>query len=362
MKRNFRILAGCCTVMLLTACEQETNEERNILETEIQITDTVDEAKQTDIKNYISAENCQKNALCLGEFTYIVLDKILYKVDGENQVEQITACKEAVGTLGDDNLFWAGLNLENNIRIIKMNEQGQISEVGIVEGNQPLSFLDFYDDVIYLGFKLGNVEGYRIGSDGRLAGSASVEEMKLYDEENKAADIRINNPDDKEGIWLYPYHIVGAGYTKTTTGQEFLARHIQIGDIGQEEFILRDNEQDTVLFSYYEDAVIDQEKIVYMSSVDKNKLSVYDLQTGEEREVIELQDGNIELLTISHNRVYGIWNSIKHMKSFLVYIDLEQTELVSCFEAIKGTEYIVINDTVYYIDQASGNLVCKVLL
>ena len=192
--------------------------------------------------------------------------------------------------------------------------------------------------------------------------SASVEEMKLYDEENKAADIRINNPDDKEGIWLYPYHIVGAGYTKTTTGQEFLARHIQIGDIGQEEFILRDNEQDTVLFSYYEDAVIDQEKIVYMSSVDKNKLSVYDLQTGEEREVIELQDGNIELLTISHNRVYGIWNSIKHMKSFLVYIDLEQTELVSCFEAIKGTEYIVINDTVYYIDQASGNLVCKVLL
>lgn len=361
MGKKFRFLAGCCTVILFTACAQEATEESKISETKIQITDTVEEATPKDTVNYILSENYQRNALCVGESTYIALNKMLYKVDGENQVEQLMACEEAVGTLYHDSLYWAVMNTEHNIQIIKINKQGQLSEVGILENNQPPSFLDFYDDIIYLGFKLGNVEGYRIDSDGRLAGPASEEEMELYHEENQAAEIRINNPDDRNGILAYPYHIVRAGYSKTTTGQEFLARHIQIGEIGQEEFILRENEQDTVLFSYYEDAIIDQEKVVYLSSIDKNMLSVYDLRTGENRNVFELHDGNLELLTFSHNRVYGIWKSIEHLKSFLVYIDLEQPELVSCFETVNGTEYIVINDTAYYVDQASSNLVCKAL-
>lgn len=358
MRKKLVLLIGCCTALFSTACVQGTNDERGKMDMKIQIIDTENETKEKDMENCILAVNCQKNAFCLGEFTYIAINQGLYMVGEKNQTEQLCVCTEAVGTLGKNGLYWAVRNAGNNIQIIKINEQGEISEVGVIEESQPISALDFYEDVIYLRFKLGNVVGYRIGLDDTLLEPASVEEMQLYKEENLASDIRMNNPDDKGAIQAYPYHIVGAGYTKTVTGQEFLARHIQVGDIGHEEFILRENGVDRVLFSYYEDAIIDRDRVVYFGSPDKNQLCIYDLQTGEEQVIYEFRDGNLDLLTFSHNRVYGIWNSIEYLKSFLVYIDLEQQELNSCLEATKGTEYIVMNDKVYYVDQNGGKLVC----
>lgn len=361
MRKKMITMVGCCAAVLLTACVQKGNEAFKASETETQITDTMDEAKPESTGNCILSENYQKKALRLGSFTYIALNRMLYKLNDENQIEQSIECEEAVGTFGRGNLYWAMLNAEKKIQIIKIDEQGQISEVGIIEENQPLSFLDFYDDVIYLGFKLGNVVGYRIDSSDKLADPLSADEMEFYKEENQAADIRLHNPNDRDAILAYPYHIVSAGYTKAATGQEFLARHTGAGDISWEEFILRADGKDTVLFSYNEDAIIDRDKIVYLENVDKSKLFTYDLQTGENKKLFELQDGHLELLAFSNNRIYGIWKSIKYLKSFFVYIDLEQVELVSCFETIKGTEYIVINDTVYYIDPVSGNLSFKTL-
>ena len=178
-----------------------------------------------------------------------------------------------------------------------------------------------------------------------------IKQNPLYEDDNLAAEIRKENPNDSRSLYQYPYHIIGAGYSKEICGKEFLTRHIQDGEVGKEELLLRSNGQDEVLLTYYEDVVILGKQIIYFDSVDKNKLSVYDIDTQESLIFYEFKDGTFEFTAVEDNIVYGIWNSIKQSKSYFVGIDMGTFEMTSYFATDKGVDYLLLNKTIYYVNK-----------
>lgn len=357
MKKLEIFIIGCCMSIFFTSCAGKENTETGVINTER--IESESETAKPDItvqtaENGLPSEAYQTKAIRWSGYDYVSLNHALYRVDAEQRMEQIMECEEAVGRLWDDCLYWGIWDTNHDLRIIRIDEKNQMYDVGEIEDCQPPAVLDYYEDVLYIQFKMGNVVGYRISSDGKLAEPASLEQMKLYEDENLAAEIRMENVDDITDILKVPYHIVGAGYAKETTGQEFLARHIQEGEIGKEEFIVRKEGKDTVLFTYYEDAVINWNQVIYFSSPERNRLSLYDMQTDESKEIYNFTDGSFELLTFGNNRIYGIWNSIGQAKDFFAGIDLKQSQMQPYFEVDKEAEYVVLNDTVYYADQTDG--------
>lgn len=357
MKKIVIFIISCCMSAFLMSCAGKESAETGVMDTERieSESETVksDIAEQTAEK-WLSSEAYQTRAIRWLDYDYVSLNHALYRVDAEQQMEQIMECEAAVGRLWNDCLYWGVWDADHNLRIIAIDEKNHMYDIGEIEDSQPPAALDFYGDVLYIQFKLGNVVGYRIGSDGKLTEPASSEEMQLYGDENQAAEIRIENPDNKTDIFELPYHIVGAGLAKETTGQEFLAKHIQEGEIVKEEFIVRKGGKDTVLFTFYDDAVIDRNQVIYFSSFERNRLSLYDMQKDESKEIYAFTDGSFELLAFENNRIYGIWSSIEQAKDFFVGIDLNQSQMQPYFEVEKGAEYIVLKDTVYYADQTGG--------
>ena len=90
--------------------------------------------------------------------------------------------------------------------------------------------------------------------------------------------MRTNHPDDRETIRQMPYHVLDAGYAQEAVGKQFLARHRSAGEMGVNELFVRDAEGENLLLSFCEEAVIAENKIVYMSDVDSTEVSVYDME------------------------------------------------------------------------------------
>lgn len=361
MKKFFIFIAACCLPMIsLMGCEMEKN---NMADNKIKV-ESEGAAEIVDIENADKdgeeeipyPEAYQRKAIRFNGQDYIFMDKALYRIDTEQQEVKIIECEEAVGQKKDEYLYWAIWSAEHKVQLIRLDKDAQIFEIGELEEKYPPAGLDIYGGILYIRYKLGNVEGYHISSDGRIAKEASQEEMKLYDDENEAAIIRMNQPDDREKIQSFPYHIMEAGYTKEICGKEFLGRHVQDGETGKEEFIVRCGGEDTVLFTYYEDAFIDQEYVVYFSSAEKNKLSIFDMKQKESKDIYEFTDGNFEILALDNHRIYGIWKSIEQSKDFLAGISLSDLEMNSYLEVNDGIEYAVINDMIYYADPVSGHI------
>lgn len=356
---------SCCIMLFLTACGVKERKTETIVAEPVKADDKTDnstvekpeETADTAEEKAAYPEGYQIKAFRFYGQDYVFLNKTLYKITSAQEIDELLTCGEAVGQKRDEYLFWGIWDAEHILRIIRLDAKGTIFEVGKLKEKYPPAALDFYGDTLYIRYKLGNVEGYRIGADGKIAAEASAEEMALYDDENKAAEIRQNEPDAGEDIQRFPYHIMGAGYSKEICGKEFLARHVPHGESGEEEFIVRSGVKDTVLFTYYEDAFINREYVIYCNSVDKNKLSIYDMQKKMSRDIYEFTDGTFELLTADNNRIYGIWRSIGRSKDFLAGIDIDTAEMHTYLEMGDKTKCQIINDTIYYVDPADDGIV-----
>lgn len=358
------LVSGCCSMILLMACGMREKGTEDIVAEPIKAGDEIDNSETgkteetTDAveQEIIYPKGYQINAIRFYEQDYVFLDKTLYKITSEQDAEELLKCEEAVGQKRDTYLFWGIWDTEHDLQIIRLDAEGSIFEVGELKEKYPPAALDFYGDILYIRYKLGNVEGYRISADGKIAGEASSEEMKLYNDENEAAEIRQNKPNDRESIQSFSHHIMEAGYSKEICGKEFLARHVQNGETGVEEFIVRSDGADTVLFTYYEDVFINREKVIYCSSAEKTRLSIYDMRKNESKDIYEFADGSFELLTVDDNQIYGIWRSIEQSKNFLVGIDMDNSKMRSYFETSDEQEYAIINNTIYYVDPVNGNV------
>ena len=361
MKKIIIILMFGCITAFLSAC---TNE-KTISGTEIVKETDASQITEKDtfmVNDHIfSLQPYQNTALLFNDNAYLSLNNAIYKVDSNFHIEEILKCKDAVGRLRNEYLYWAVWEENNILRIIRIDEKDNISEVGKLEADVPPIAIDFYGEILYIRYKLGNVEGYHLNPNGEIAGSATADELQLYEDDNLAAEIRKENPNDSRSLYQYPYHIIGAGYSKEICGKEFLTRHLQDGEVGKEELLLRSNGQDEVLLTYYEDVVILGKQIIYFDSVDKNKLSVYDIDTEESLIFYEFKDGTFEFTAVEDNIVYGIWNSIKQSKSYFVGIDMGTFKMTSYFATDKGVDYLLLNKTIYYVNLSSGEIFVRPL-
>lgn len=355
--KNIKWLILVCFIMLtFAACAQE----ENILDDDIS-----EKNSEIIIENGLINQNRDETlikfyndrAFEFNNVVYVFLGGNLWKIDSSQQIISIIECEEAVGFLRDEYLYWAVWKDEGTLSIIRINRENQIFEVGILDKAIPPDMLDFYNDVIYVQYESGKVEGYHLNQNGKIGEEASMEEMQLYAEENQAAEQRIKNPHEQYSAQSFLKHIVPAGYSKEICGKEFLSKYMRQGESGFWQMIERSNEQDRILFTFYEQAVIDKGKIIYFDSIDKNKLAAYDLLKEEKSVIYEFKDGTFDFLAVEENVIYGVWNSAKQLKSYFVGIDIENSKMMPYFEIKVGQEYLMINKIVYYMDVDDGEIV-----
>lgn len=292
---------------------------------------------------------------------YVSLSNGIYKIAGENEPEQILECQDAVGRVHGEYMYWAVYNEGSDLQILRFDADGQMLEIGRASVAWPVRNIDFNQDVLYIRDILDRVDAYRIGADGSIAAIESGPELQLYEEENLAADMRTNHPDDRETIRQMPYHVLDAGYAQEAVGKQFLARYRSAGEMGVNELFVRDAEGENLLLSFYEEAVIAENKIVYMSDVDSTEVSVYDMEDQAGNQTYPLSQGTFTLQYVSSEMAYGLWNSISS-GYYYSGIHLETGERKDFFQADGyTTDYIQIGNRLYYAEPETQAVSRKIL-
>lgn len=348
----------CFIMLTFVACAQEENvlEDGNSEEnSEIIIENDLTNQKE----NEILIKFYNDRVLAFNNAVYVFLGKNLWKIDSSQQITPIIECKEAVGYLSGEYLYWAVWKEEGTLSIIRIDRENQIFEVGILEKDMPPDMLDFYGDVLYIQYEIGKVEGYHLNQYGKIEEEASVEEMQLYAEENQAAEQRMKNLQEPYSAQSFLKHIVPAGYSREICGKEFLSKYMRQGENGFWQMIERSNKQDRILFTFYDEVIMDMGKVIYFDSIDKNKLVAYDLLKEENSVIYEFKDGTFDFFAVEENVIYGVWNSVKQLKSYFVAIDIKDSKMIPYFETKAGQEYLMINKIVYYMDDR-GIVICPI--
>lgn len=291
---------------------------------------------------------------------YVSLSNGIYKIAGENEPEKILECQDAVGRVHGEYMYWAVYNEGSDLQILRFDADGQMLEIGRASVAWLVRNIDFNQDVLYIRDILDRVDAYRIGADGSIAAIESGPELQLYEEENLAADMRTNHPDDRDTIRQMPYHVLDAGYAQEAVGKQFLARRRSEGEVSVNELFVRDAEGENLLLSFYEEAVIAENKIVYMSDVDSTEVSVYDMEDQAGNQTYPLSQGTFTLQYVSSEMAYGLWNSISS-GYYYSGIHLETGERKDFFQADGYTDYIQIGNRLYYTEPETQEISRKIL-
>lgn len=291
---------------------------------------------------------------------YVSLSNGIYKIAGENEPEKILECQDAVGRVHGEYMYWAVYNEGSDLQILRFDADGQMLEIGRASVAWLVRNIDFNQDVLYIRDILDRVDAYRIGADGSIAAIESGPELQLYEEENLAADMRTNHPDDRDTIRQMPYHVLDAGYAQEAVGKQFLARRRSEGEVSVNELFVRDAEGENLLLSFYEEAVIAENKIVYMSDVDSTEVSVYDMEDQAGNQTYPLSQGTFTLQYVSSEMAYGLWDSISS-GYYYSGIHLATGEKRDFFQADGYTDYIQIGNRLYYTEPETQEISRKIL-
>ena len=257
-------------------------------------------------------------------------------------------------------MYWAVYNEGSDLQILRFDADGQMLEIGRASVAWPVRNIDFNQDVLYIRDILDRVDAYRIGADGSIAAIESGPELQLYEEENLAADMRTDHPDDREAIRQMPYHVLDAGYAQEAVGKQFLARHRSAGEMGVNELFVRDAEVENLLLSFYEEAIVAENMIVYMSNAEKTELSVYYMDDQAANQTFPLAQGTFAIQYVSSETAYGIWDSITG-GCYYSGIHLATGEKKEFFEANGYTDYIQIGNRLYYMEPETQEISRKIL-
>ena len=291
---------------------------------------------------------------------YVSLSNGIYKIAGENEPEKILECQDAVGRVHGGYMYWAVYNEGSDLQILRFDADGQMLEIGRASVAWLVRNIDFNQDVLYIRDILDRVDAYRIGADGSIAAIESGPELQLYEEENLAADMRTNHPDDRDTIRQMPYHVMDAGYAQETLGKQFVAKYRSEGETGGSELFVRDAEVENLLLSFYEEAIVAENMIVYMSNAEKTELSVYYMDDQAANQTFPLAQGTFAIQYVSSETAYGIWDSITG-GCYYSGIHLATGEKKEFFEANGYTDYIQIGNRLYYAEQ-EAQTVCRMIL
>ena len=291
---------------------------------------------------------------------YVSLSNGIYKIAGENEPEQILECQDAVGRVHGEYMYWAVYNEGSDLQILRFDADGQMLEIGRASVAWPVRNIDFNQDVLYIRDILDRVDAYRIGVDGSIAAIESGPELQLYEEENLAADMRTNHPDDRDTIRQIPYHVLDAGYAQETLGKQFVAKYRSEGETGGSELFVRDAEVENLLLSFYEEAIVAENMIVYMSNAEKTELSVYYMDDQAANQTFPLAQGTFAIQYVSSETAYGIWDSITG-GCYYSGIHLATGEKKEFFEANGYTDYIQIGNRLYHMEPETQEISRKIL-
>lgn len=304
----------------------------------------------------------QTEAMMDGENAYLFLNGAIYYVDTSKELKKVIKvlqCEDAVGYGGR---YWAVWN-GRYVRIIRFDEGYKIFEIGKIESEVPVAALDFHGgNKLSVRYKLGGLEQYSLDDWGRIIEKVPDEDIAYYTDENKAAKLRKENPKDVKAILKYPEHVMPAEYSIRYYGAEFLKRKIPGEEVEKEEFIVRKERKDEVLFTYYEQAYIYGDKVIYYGSPDKNKLMICDLEKKESQELYSFTDGSFQLVAVENGRIYGIWNSITERGNYFIGLKMKDLQITTYFTAEEGIDYAVLDDIAYYVNKETGELEMVFLL
>lgn len=84
----------------------------------------------------------QPRGIEFGEEKYLVIQEGIYRISKGNDMEKLMTCKDAVGTVYDDEFYWAIRDNSDNVRIIKMDKEQQIFELGELSKALPPKSVD----------------------------------------------------------------------------------------------------------------------------------------------------------------------------------------------------------------------------
>lgn len=289
----------------------------------------------------------QPRGIQYGEEGYLAMQNGIYRIDKAGNMERVVECKDAVGTIYNDELYWTILNQHDTTCFLKLNEEKDFVELGKADNTLPLKNMDCDGNNVYIRNALDEVEGYTLNKDGSINQRIPDEKMEEYAEDNAIAEKRqedVEMPLATEGML---YHFINPGYSERVYGAQFLTKHVSEGEQGKNILILRKDGKETELLSYYDDALIYKDEIVYISSAEKNELSIYDMKDKRNRRVYTFTEGAFELLHVDDKMGYGIWDSTEQEKLY-VGIDLESGEEKDFFKTESGKKYIQIGNKIYY--------------
>lgn len=300
----------------------------------------------------------QPRGIEFGEEKYLVMQEGIYRISKGNDMEKLMTCKDAVGTVYDDELYWAIRDNSDNVRIIKMDKEQQIFELGELSKALPPKSIDLYENILYIKNILEGVEGYVLDDEGNIGNKLADNDMLLYKEDNEAARQREDNENNGGEAGELLYHFIDAGYSERVYQKQFLVQYVSRGETGKNILFSREDGVDTELLEFYENALLHENNIVYISNIESNEISVYDLSNKSNEIVCSFEDGTFEMMHVDENMVYGVWDSIEQNRKIYAGIDLETGERKDFFEAESGAKYIQIGQNVYYEDNTEQKILC----
>ena len=369
LRSKVRLIPICIIIMMMfSACSknsEEKSEETTSRPTEDRIQNQdIDEDK--DITEREETEDSwdwsvqQPRGIEYHGTDYVALGNGLYRAEGENEPERILECQDAVGRVQGEYMYWAVYNEGSDLQILRFGADGQMLEIGRVSIAWPVRNIDFNQDVLYIRDVLDHVDAYRISADGNIEAIEPGPELQLYVEENMAADMRMNHPDDRDAIRQIPYHVLDAGYAQETLGKQFVAKYRSEGETGGSELFVRDAEGENLLLSFYEEAILAENMIVYMSNAEKTELSVYYMDDQAANQTFPLAQGTFAIQYVSSETAYGIWDSITG-GCYYSGIHLATGEKKEFFEADRYTDYIQAGNRLYYTEPET-QAICRQIL
>ena len=369
LRSKVRLISICIIIMMMfSACSknsEEKSEETTSRPTEDRIQNQdIDEDK--DITEREETEDSwdwsvqQPRGIEYHGTDYVALGNGLYRAKGENEPERILECQDAVGRVQGEYMYWAVYNEGSDLQILRFGADGQMLEIGRVSIAWPVRNIDFNQDVLYIRDVLDHVDAYRISADGNIEAIEPGPELQLYEEENMAADMRMNHPDDRDAIRQIPYHVLDAGYAQETLGKQFVAKYRSEGETGGSELFVRDAEGENLLLSFYEEAIVAENMIVYMSNAEKTELSVYYMDDQAANQTFPLAQGTFAIQYVSSETAYGIWDSITG-GCYYSGIHLATGEKKEFFEADRYTDYIQAGNRLYYTEPET-QAICRQIL
>ena len=139
-----------------------------------------------------------------------------------------------------------------------------------------------------------------------------------------------------------------------------MAKYRSEGETGGSELFVRDAEVENLLLSFYEEAIVAENMIVYMSNAEKTELSVYYMDDQAANQTFPLAQGTFAIQYVSSETAYGIWDSITG-GCYYSGIHLATGEKKEFFEANGYTDYIQIGNRLYYMEPETQEISRKIL-